>query len=600
VAASGGSFTLWDWGVVVAYFALTTYIGHAMAGKQATMRDFFLGGRKLPWYAVSGSIIATEISAVTFIGVPAMVFGAGGNFTYLQLGVFGAFFSRLIVGFVLVPAYYRREIYSPYDYMGNKLGSVARSASTVLFSVGGILAQSARVYLTALILQVVLHSELEWLAGATGVTPFAWAVCVIGTVAVLWTLMGGISTVIWTDVMLFLVFVIGAICAFVTICYKLDGGWGELIQVGTEAGKFQFWDLRSTFTEPYTIWAAVFAATWGGLGAYGTDQLIAQRMFCCKDERAARWAIIGSSLSQLVTLAVLMVGAGLYAYYQANPLQGNALALYQENSDNIFPIFIIHTLPIGMKGLIIAGILAAAISSLDSIMAALSQTLMSAFYLPMRRRKIEAQRDREADYEINEAGEDARTVRVSRMFVLGSAVLLCLMAFVVSYVRQYYDGILNLALALATYVSGGLFAGFALAFLPLKIDGRGFAWSSVLSLFTVFALSWHQPWAKIVCISAACAMLIAWFILLRKRSHPTEARERFVLPPWLQTLTLMVGLALMVGICYRGYFGTETNANGEMSFINLAWPWNAPVGSAVAFVWGYLLAGRGAAADGRL
>ena len=118
-ATLSSQFTWIDWVVVVGYLAFTTWLGAKMAGRQASIRDFFLGGRKLPWYAVSGSIIATEISAVTFIGVPYVVFKMGGNFTYLELGVFGSFFARVIVGYVLVPAYYKREIYSPYDYMGN-------------------------------------------------------------------------------------------------------------------------------------------------------------------------------------------------------------------------------------------------------------------------------------------------------------------------------------------------------------------------------------------------------------------------------------------------------------------------------------------------
>ncbi len=618
LASLGGSFSIWDWGVVIAYFAVTTYIGHRLAGKQATMRDFFLGGRKLPWYAVSGSIIATEISAVTFIGVPAGVYLAGGNFTYLQLGVFGTFFARIIVGFVLVPAYYRREIYSPYDYMGNKLGNVARSASTVLFSIGGVLAQSARVYLTALILQVVMSDELEWLASATGVSSLAWAVVMIGTIAVVWTLMGGISTVIWTDLMLFLVFVIGAISAFITICYNLDGGWNEFVEVGKEAGKFQFWDFSTAFTKPYTIWAAIIASTWGSLGIYGTDQLIAQRMFCCKSEKAARWAIITSTASQFVTLTVLMVGAGLYAYYRANPLQGGALELYQQNSDNIFPIFIITTLPVGMKGLIIAGIFAAAISSLDSIMAAFSQTLMSAFYLPMRQRKLAEQQAGTFNHGIDEEHEEARNVRVSRIMIFCSAILLCAMAFVVDYVRQYYDGILNLALALASYASGGLFAGFALAFLPIKIDGRGFAWSSILSVFTVFALVWHQPWAQKVCMTAAGIMLANWFLQFVVNKSERRTRQR-ILPSFVQTIILMAGLAMMISVCVYGHFGAKQNnseeiftilagpwysplesffaleselKNSEIIFTVLAWPWYSPIGSIVAFVWGYLLANR--------
>ena len=234
-------FTWIDWAIVVGYLAFTTYLGAKLAGRQATIRDFFLGGRKLPWYAVSGSIIATEISALTFIGVPFLVFKPEGNFTYLQLGVFGSFFARIIVGYVLVPVYYKREIYSPYDYMGNQLGGRVRSMTTVLFAFGGMLAQSARVYLTAEVLLVVMRDQLTTLAGNTGIPALAWSIIIIGAVSVAWTLIGGITTVIWTDVILFLVFLLGAFVALGTIAVQLPGGWGEMFRVGFAADESGIW-----------------------------------------------------------------------------------------------------------------------------------------------------------------------------------------------------------------------------------------------------------------------------------------------------------------------------------------------------------------------
>jgi SSS family solute:Na+ symporter len=396
LAGISAQFTSVDWLVVVGYLAFTTWLGAKMAGRQATIRDFFLGGRKLPWYAVSGSIIATEISALTFISVPFVVFMPGGNFTYLQLGVIGSFLARIIVGYVLVPAYYQREIYSPYDYMGNQLGGHVRSMTTVLFTLGGMLAQSARVYLTAEVVIVVLNDQLTWLSGTLGLNPLAWAIILIAVVSVGWTLIGGITTVIWTDVILFLCFLLGAFVALGTAIHNLSGGWGEFLNVGWAAkesgiwGKFTFFDFSTSPLRAYTIWTAAIASTWGGLGAYGTDQLLAQRMFCCKNKRDARWAIISSTVSQVVTITVMLVGVGLFVYYQANPLSGEAADLYAQKGDRIFPIFIVEVIPRGLKGLIIAGVFAAAISSLMGILTALSQTGMSAFYNPLRERYLRA------------------------------------------------------------------------------------------------------------------------------------------------------------------------------------------------------------------
>src|SRR5688572_15371258 len=182
---------------------MSTAVGYLMRGKQATIRDFFLGGRKLPWPAVCGSIIATEISAVTFISVPALAFAAGGDMTYLQLAL-GSILARFLIGWFMVPAYYEREIYSPYEYLGIKLGPAVNRLTTVLFSVGAVLGQGVRVFTTALVLRVITGLDL------------VTSIWVIGAVAVVWTLMGGITTVIWTDVVQFLVFLFGGIFALVT------------------------------------------------------------------------------------------------------------------------------------------------------------------------------------------------------------------------------------------------------------------------------------------------------------------------------------------------------------------------------------------------
>lgn len=584
-------FTWIDWSVVIGYFALTTWIGTALAGRQSTMRDYFLGGRKLPWYAVSGSIIATETSALTFVIVPFIVFNTGieGNFKYLQLGLFGSILARLIVGYVFVPAYYEREIYSPYDYMGNRLGGNVRSMTTVLFALGGMLSQSARVYLTAEVLLVVLHDQLAWLSANIGMFPLVWAIILIAIVAIIWTLIGGIATVIWTDVLLFLLFFVGAIITLVTVASNLDGGFTEMFRVGWEArdatpvvgswGKFTFFDFSTSPTRVFTIWTAVIASTWGGIGPYGTDQLIVQRLFCCKGPREARWAIIGSTIGQFVTVTVAFVGVGLYAYYQAHPLSGEALRLFNEKGDRIFLIFVVEVVPVGLKGLIVAAIFAAAVSSLTSILAALSQTVMSAFYSPHRAAKLQRLGGEETpDVET----EDRHGVRVGRLLVFGWGVVLSLMAYVAWRMSANYRSILDLGLALAGYVHGALLAGFFIAFLPLKVNGRGLMFSGPLSVMCVFAIVWHEPWAHTVCWVAAALLLAIWIRVNGIRA-PGAARK---------TLILIGGLALMLWLTYYGFFEVVSAETGNKTAATLSWPWYTPAGSLVAFIWGYLLAGR--------
>jgi Na+/proline symporter len=618
-----GKFSWVDWLVVVAYLAFTSWLGARMAGKQATIRDFFLGGRKLPWYAVSGSIIATEISALTFISVPWVVFQPGGNMTYLQLGVFGSFFARIIVGYILVPVYYEKEIYSPYDYMGNQLGGRVRSMTTALFTLGGLLGQSARIYLTAQVLIVLVPGHLYWLESNLGLDMLAWAILMIMLVSVAWTLVGGMTTVIWTDVVLFIAFFTGALIALGTVVYSLEGGLGELLRTGWDAvssgvpwaswgqpatsgpwGKFTFFDFSTDPVKTYTIWTAVIASTWGGLGAYGTDQLMAQRMFCCKNIRDARWAIISSSLSVIVTIIVAMVGIGLYAYYQTHTPSEGALRLLAEkkHGDRIFPVFAVEIIPIGLKGLIIAAIFGAAISSVMGILTALSQTIQTAFYNPHRERSL-AKRgmavslaaSAEAAAEHGTAShEDRRSVVVGRLLVIFWGVALGGMAYLAQLVAARYPSILDLGLAMAGYCGGALLAGFALGFLRLRIDGYGFMWSGPLSVGIVFSLVWHEWWAHIVCWIIAAALLTTWVgVGLSKNLPPAVLTAR--------GLFLAAGVAAMLALTYYGYAEVIDPVTG-VAKVNadtgytvkkvLAWPWYAPIGSLFAFFWGWGLANK--------
>ncbi len=702
------TFTVWDWSVVVAYFAVTTWLGARWAGKQRTMQDFFLGGNKLPWYAVAGSMIATEISAVTFVSVPAVVFGVGGNFTYLQLALIAGLLARVFVALVLVPAYYKERVFSPYDYMGNQLGGGARGVMTALFSFGGVLAQASRVYLTAVILELVLAGPLGRLEDLTGVPPLVASVLLIGGIAIGWTLLGGIATVIWTDVLLFGVFVLGGLIALVTIVLRLDGGAGELIALGQAGNKFQLFDLGLDLdpTKEFTIWTAAFGTLFANIGAYGTDQLMAQRIFCCKNQREAKKAVLASYAGIAVTALMLLVGVGLWAYYKgepalrwetrqavvteadgsfyyedhrdfdrtqlswpdasrqpdlenpfvskplayhriisgqlreqdsrnhlrfrmpdgqavgqlepvnaptdqwARPLPEPAAKQFAEKSDRIFPIFILSdAIPVGLTGLIIAGIFAAAISSFDSILAALAQTSISAVYLPWRERRqarrhegTEARRvpgaeplgveeatavtraalsDRAPQDPSEEAAEARHTVFVSRILVVFWGVLLCGVAFLVGVYQETFNvPILFIALGFAGIVQGGLLAAFFLAWLPLGINGRGLVWAGPLSVLCVLALRFfHTPWFINSMWACSGILLVTW--LVTAATGEVAARRRRL---W-HTLTLAAGCTLLMFLAYRGYFMTPAGQKAALAF-----PWWPLVGGIIAFTWGYLLA----------
>jgi Na+/proline symporter len=288
-------------------------------------------------------------------------------------------------------------------------------------------------------------------------------------------------------------------------------------------------------------------------------------LFCCKDARDARKAIVASSVAVVVAFFALIVGVVLWAYYREHPMEGSALALYAEKNDRVFPIFITEVIPTGLKGVVVAGVFAAAISSLDSIMAALSQTTMSAFVLPRRRRKLAAR-----GLPVDSPEETRRNLSTSRALVLGWAILLCAAAVGTDYAAAHYRSILDLALAMATYTGGALLAGFFLAFLPLRTDGSGFAWGASLSVMTVFALAWHEVWAQGACVAFAVVISAAW---AAARVWPALRAGR-VAGPWWQPLLLAACLVAILAI----------SAFGTFSGRSLAYPWYVPIGSLVAFL----------------
>lgn len=449
-----------DWAILIGYLLLTTWIGHALRGRQATMKDFFLAGRSLPWPAVCGSIIATEISAITFVGVPGMVFAAGGNFTYLQWAI-GSIVARIIVGVWFVKVFYEREIFSPYDYMQERLGPGARRLTTVLFFVSSVLGQSVRLLVTALILRTV-----------TGLN-FELCIVIIGVFAVIWTLMGGMTTVIWTDVIQFFVFILGGGLALVWLVAGTEGGLPEFARIAEAAGKFRLWDLSTDPDVQFTLWVALLAMPFQNLAAFGVDQLNAQRMFCCRNQRDAGKAIIASSVSQVVTALMLLVGAGLYVYYAQHPPTAAEAAVFASDPDYVFPVWITTVLPPGLTGLILAGAFAAAISSLDSALAALSQTSLSLIH---------------GNDQLTR-GDNVRLLRQSRWAVVIWGVVLVLVAIGLQAIRSEVN-LLSLAFGMVSYTYGPLLGAFLLAMSPARRDIRGVWIGSLLSILLVL---WVRP-----------------------------------------------------------------------------------------------------------
>lgn len=504
-------FTLLDWGVVVGYMLLTTWIGHALSGKNATIRDFFLGGRSLPWWAVTGSMIATEISALTFIGVPGGVFALQGDWTYLQWGI-GSVIARFAVGYWLVPLYFKEEIYSPYDYMGSKLGEGVRRLVTGLFSLGAILGQSVRVLVTAIILTTVTGLRMD--------------VCIlaIGAFAVVWTLMGGMRTVIWTDVIQFCIFIFGGLLAFAWLVGHL--GWDSIVEINRHAGpdgsidKMRIFNFTLPWNDPnipllnYTFWIGIVAMPFQNLAAFGTDQLNAQRIFCCGSEKDARKAMIWSSVSLLTTLLMLAVGAGLFAWYHTKGLTPDEAAKFAENSNYVFPVWITTVLPPGLTGLILAGAFAAAISSLDSVLAALSQTTLSAWY---GREKLEQE------------GHGKVMVFRSRVMVVVWASILSGVAILLSggYAQSENKNLIDLAFGMVAYTYGPLLGVLLAAILPGRRSLNGLIAGVIVSILVV---AWVRPELRQLLASIGADHLAAALL---------ESRPK-IADPWFYPINALI------------------------------------------------------------
>ncbi|MEM7516251.1 MAG: hypothetical protein AAF368_04915, partial [Planctomycetota bacterium] len=482
---------------------------------------------------------------------------------------------RWLVGAFLVPAYYEREIYSPYDYMGNRLGEGVRRTTTLLFSLGGVLAQASRVYLTAVLLEVILQPQLAAFEAATSIPPLAAAVLAIGLVAVLWTLLGGIATVIWTDALLFLLFLIGVTATLLTLNSGIEGGLSGAVSDAAAAGKLKLLDFDTNPVKAYTFWAALIGTTWWNLGIFGTDQLMTQRMFCCKNAKDAKKAIVSSYSAMIVTIAISFIGIGFWAYYAQQPLTGLAKTLVEAKGDRIFPVFIVEVLPAGFKGLVVAGAFAAAISSLDSILAALSQTTMSTVVVPLRKEKAERPGD----------------VALSRVFVGLWAVVLCAVAIAMEQVAANFDSILDLALAMATYTVGALIAAFFLAFWRVNVNGRGYPFAAALSVGAVYATQWHSTAAQTVCQILAAVVVLSWLVF----QGPRELKN----PGWgiIRLAALLAGGLLLWWISSFATFEPDghwarRDESAGTGLKSLAFPWCVPIGTLVAFGYTWLLSDK--------
>ena len=359
-----------DLWLLVAYLAATVLFGLWMGRGQRSAADYLLGGRDLPWWTLLLSIVATETSTLTFLSVPGIAFGGGldpegGDLRFLQLPL-GYIVGRTIAAVVLVPLYFEGRLFTAYDVLRERSGPRVRTLASAMFLVTRTLADGLRLYLTALVLQVMCDCSLPLAVG------------VVGLATVIYTVVGGIRAVVWTDAIQFMVYMAGAAFAFVVLDGRLDGGLAGVFGEPATQERLRVFAFDFDFTRRYTLWAGLIGGAVLSIGSHGVDQLIVQRYLCARSRRDAQKALLWSGPVVLVQFAVfLLLGLALSAFYTQHP-PAEPFA----KSDRVFADFIVHQLPKGMVGIVLGAVFAAAMSSLSSSLSASASALVNDFVLP--------------------------------------------------------------------------------------------------------------------------------------------------------------------------------------------------------------------------
>ncbi len=333
-----------DLAILVAYMAGMVLLGSWLGRGARDVAEYAVGGRDQSWWLILFSIIATETSAVTFLSIPGFAYER--NFTWIQIAL-GFVAGRFVVAFLLLPEYFKGTLFTSYEVLHRRFGGATKQTASVLFILTRSLADGLRLFLSALVLQEM-----------TGIS-IPWAVAALGITTVVYTYLGGMRAVLWTDLIQFFLYLAGALIALFAILARLPGGWNQLVDMGQAAGKFRALDFTLDLSEPFGLWAGLIGGAFIALGSHGVDQLSVQRYLSARGLPEARRAVWMSGIVALAQFALfLLIGVGLWSFYQLNPP-----AIPFERADRIFARFILGELPTGLVGLLLGAIFAAAMTS---------------------------------------------------------------------------------------------------------------------------------------------------------------------------------------------------------------------------------------------
>jgi solute:Na+ symporter, SSS family len=418
--------------IIAVYLVGITLFGLRFRKRQRTLRDYFLADRDIPWWAIALSIVAAETSTLTIISIPGLAYDS--NLTFLQL-VIGYVIGSVVISFVLLPQYFRGELYTAYQLIERRFGSGLRTVTAGLFLLTRAAAEGVRVYAVSIVVSIAL---------GTGEVA---SIAIITLLTLIYTFEGGLAAVIWTDVVQTFIYVGGTLVGLVTILHLIPGGWVAAHETASSLHKFEMFDLSTLISRPYTLWAGIIGGAFLRTASHGTDQLIVQRLLAAKNQRQSVLALLSSAVAVFFQFALfLFVGVMLFAYYHVpSSTFGRA--------DRIYPTFIVSRMPHGIAGLLIAAILAAAMSNLSAALNSLSSSSIMDLYVRFR-----------------PAISDGSRLRLARLATLVWALVL----FALALLALHRVGrVVEVGLQIASVAYGALLGVFLLGVLTRRANQPG-------------------------------------------------------------------------------------------------------------------------------
>ena len=483
-----------DFVIIAVYLVGITLFGMRFRKRQRTLRDYFLAGRDIPWWAISLSIVAAETSTLTIISIPGLAYDT--NLTFLQV-VMGYVVGRFIISFVLLPHYFRGELFTAYELIERRFGPRLRTLTAGLFLLTRAAAEGVRVYAVSIVVSIAL-----------GTGEIA-SIAIITVLTLIYTFEGGLAAVIWTDVVQTGIYVGGTLVGIATIIHYVPGGWTHIHQIAAASGKLQIFDFSPTFWKPYTFWAGVIGGAFLTTASHGTDQLIVQRLLAARNQRQSVAALLSSGGAILFQFGLfLLLGVMLFAYYMLP-------SAHFGKPDRIYPTFIVSRMPHGISGLLIAAILAAAMSNLSAALNSLSSSTILDFYARLRPHT-----------------DEGRKMRLSRLSTVVWAAVLFILA-VLSLRRV--GRVVEVGLQIASIAYGALLGVFLLGVLTRRATQNaamvgmicGFATEIYLWQFTAVPWTWWVAIGTAVTFVVGFAASSVWKEQYRRRKVEVKQAKNF-------------------------------------------------------------------------